>query len=203
MNHSEGEDAEMPGIFFAIVGASGVGKDTVLDNARERLKLSGDFYFPQRFITRPADAGGEDHQSISNSEFVQRVRDDRFSLWWAAHELHYALPEDVFDALRNGQHVVANISRKMVQETSLKFNRVEVIEITADAEKIKQRLMKRGRENEAEIMVRQLREIALDWSDGFIVHSISNDGSISEAVDKFIQLLLRLSDQSAQQTQMA
>lgn len=203
MIFSQGEDAEMPGIFFAIVGASGVGKDTILDNARERLKLAGDFYFPQRLITRPADAGGEDHQSISNSEFVQRVRDDKFSLWWAAHELHYALPEDVFAALRNGQNVVANISRKMVQETSSKFNRVEVIEITADPEKIKQRLMKRGRENEAEIMVRQLREIALDWSDGFTVNSIDNDGPISETVDKFIQLLLSLSDQGAQQTQMA
>ncbi len=203
MNDSEGEDSQMPGIFFAIVGPSGVGKDTVLDNAKERLKLAREFYFPQRLITRPADAGGEDHQSISNSEFVQRVRDDKFSLWWAAHELHYALSEDVFTALGNGQNVVANISRKMVQEASVTFNRVEVIEITADDEKIKQRLMKRGRENEAEIMVRQLREIALDWSDGFIVNSIDNDGPISETVDKFIKLLLSLSDQSAQQTQTA
>ena len=193
----------MPGIFFAVVGASGVGKDTVLDNARERLKHEGHFYFPQRLITRDTDAGGEDHLSISNAEFVQRIRDDKFSLWWSAHELHYALPEDVFDALRKGQNIVANISRKMVQEAANKFNRVEIIEITADPEKIKRRLMQRGRENEAEIMVRQLRELTLDWFDGFNVNSISNDGPIGEAVDKFIQLLLSLSDQSAQQTQTA
>lgn len=203
MNPCEGEDAEMPGIFFAVVGASGVGKDTILDHARERLRQEKHFYFPQRLITRPADAGGEEHHSISNVEFVQKVRDDRFSLWWVAHELHYALPEDVYDALRNGQNVVANISRKMVQEAANKFNRIEVIEITAGPEKIKQRLMKRGRENEAEIMVRQLREVTLDWCDGFTVNSIDNNGPVSEAVDKFIQLLLVLSDQNAQQTRTA
>ena len=32
---------------------------------------------------------------------VQAVREDRFSLWWMAHELHYALPDTVFDKLRN------------------------------------------------------------------------------------------------------
>ena len=193
----------MPGIFFAVVGASGVGKDTVLENAKDRLKHERNFYFPQRLITRPADAGGEDHQNISNAEFVQRARDDKFSLWWSAHELHYALPDDVFDALRIGHNVVANISRNTVQEAANKFNKIEVIEITASSEKINQRLMSRGRENEAEIMVRQLREIALDWSGDLNVNSISNNGSISEAVDKFIQTLLNLADQTAPQTQTA
>ena len=193
----------MPGIFFAIVGASGVGKDTILENAKDRLKHEGHFYFPQRLITRPADAGGEDHQNISNAEFVQRVRDDKFSLWWSAHELHYALPDDVFDTLRMGRNVVANISRNMVQEAANKFNKIEIIEITANSEKINQRLMSRGRENEAEIMVRRLREITLEWSAGLNVHSISNNGPISETVDKFIQTLLNLADQTDPQTQTA
>lgn len=193
----------MPGIFFAVVGASGVGKDTVLENAKDRLKHERGFYFPQRLITRPTNAGGEDHKGVSNTEFVQRVRDDKFSLWWSAHELHYALPDDVFDALRMGQNVVANISRNMVQEAANKFNKIEIIQVTASSEKINQRLMSRGRENEAEIMVRRLREITLDWSGDLNVHSISNNGPISEAVDKFIQTLLNLSDQTAPQIQTA
>ncbi|MEL7428594.1 MAG: hypothetical protein AAFN43_01215, partial [Pseudomonadota bacterium] len=72
----------MAGIFFAVVGPSGAGKDTILEAARPRLLSSGDFYFPTRFITRPADAGGENHKSISNVDFVKAVREDRFSLWW-------------------------------------------------------------------------------------------------------------------------
>jgi len=199
----EGEDAEMPGIFFAIVGASGVGKDTIIDGAKAKLKHAEQYYFPQRFITRPLDAGGEDHHEISNAQFVQRVRDDKFSLWWSAHELHYGLPDDVYNALRFGRHVVANISRRMVSDAIRRFNRVEVIELTAQPETIKQRLMLRARENEAEIMVRQLREVSNDWDAGVRVTRISNDATPAEAVDKFVATLLSLTDESAQEAQMA
>ena len=102
----------MAGIFFAVVGASGVGKDSVLSAVRPRLETTNRYFFPQRIITRPEDAGGEEHLSMSNSDFVQAVRDDRFSLWWMAHELHYALPDTVFDKLRRNVHVIANISRR-------------------------------------------------------------------------------------------
>lgn len=193
----------MPGIFFAIVGASGVGKDSILAAAKPRLESCGDFYFPTRFITRPADAGGEEHLSISNADFVQSVREDRFSLWWMAHETHYALPDDVFEKLRFNTHVIANISRRSVKETIQKFNTVEIIEITASPDTIKKRLMMRGRENEAEIMVRQLREIESDWSGNLAANSVSNDGQLAEAVDRFISIVLELSNRNAQQARMA
>lgn len=193
----------MPGIFFAVVGASGVGKDAILTSARPRLEATNQFYFPTRSITRPADAGGEEHNSISSSEFVQSVREDRFSLWWMAHELHYALPDTVYEKLRFNTHVVANISRRTVSETTQKFNRVEAIEIVANPETISKRLLTRGRETEAEIMVRQLREVEQDWSGNARVTKISNDGALGEAVDNFISAVLNLSDQSVQQAQTA
>ncbi len=193
----------MAGIFFAIVGASGVGKDTLLDGAKARLEHTGQFYFPTRLITRPEDAGGEEHQSISSAEYVQMVRDDKFSLWWSAHEMHYALPDTVYDKLRFNNHVVANISRRMVDEAVDKFNQVEVIEITASPETIRKRLLSRGRESEAEIMVRQLREITPNWAAKAHVTSITNDGSVSEAVDRLIQTLISLVDKSARQAQTA
>jgi len=196
-------DAKMSGIFFAIVGASGVGKDTVLNGARAKLEDTGQYYFPTRLITRPADDGGEEHNSISNVEFVQRVRDDKFSLWWSAHELHYALPDDVYQKLRQGIHVVANISRKSVQEAANRFSRVEVIEFTANQQTITKRLMARGRESEAEIMVRLLREISPNWSQNMHVTSIANDGELSEAVNHFIEAVISLSSQSVRQVQKA
>lgn len=188
----------MHGVFFAVVGASGVGKDSILEAAKPRLEASGAFYFPTRFITRPTDAGGEEHQSISSAEFVQAVRDDRFSLWWLAHDLHYGLPDDVFEKLRFKTNVVANISRRMVKETVNKFNRVEVIEIAASPETIRKRLMQRGRESEAEIMVRQLREIIPDWAGDLNVTTIHNEGPLATAVDEFVTAILRLSSQNGE-----
>lgn len=193
----------MTGIFFAVVGASGVGKDAILSAARPRLEPIGNYYFPTRYITRPTDAGAEEHNSISSSDFVQAVRNDRFSLWWMAHELHYALPDTVFEKLRFNEHVIANISRRKVGETLQKFNRVEVIEITAQPETIRKRLLLRNRETEAEIMVRQLREIEADWSTGVRVTRISNDGLLERATEQFISAVLRLSDRTAPRTQTA
>ena len=59
-----------PGTFFLIVGPSGVGKDTLLDGARERLLGNRWFLFPQRIITRSADAGGEDHIPATSEDFI-------------------------------------------------------------------------------------------------------------------------------------
>lgn len=182
----------MAGTFIAVVGVSGAGKDTVLNSARPRLEADGEFYFPTRYITRLPDDTSEEHFSISNTEFVQRVRDDKFSLWWSAHDFHYALPDDVFDQLRLGRTVVANISRRSVAEAYEKFANLEVIEITATQETCRKRLMSRARENEGEIMVRQLREIAPDWHKGLNVHLINNEASLSEAVDKFLHIALSL-----------
>jgi phosphonate metabolism protein PhnN/1,5-bisphosphokinase (PRPP-forming) len=191
------------GIFFAVVGASGVGKDAILSTVKPKLEAAGNYHFPTRLITRPADAGGEHHQNISSSDFVQAVREDRFSLWWMAHEMHYALPDTVFEKLRFGTHVIANISRRSVGEAIRKFNRVEVIEITAKPEMIKNRLVMRGRESEAEIMVRQLREVEPNWSGSALITTIENNDSLADAADQFIVAVLNRSSQNAERAQTA
>ena len=49
------------GNLIVVVGPSGVGKDSLLSGARERLAR---VHFMQRVITRAADAGGEQHLSL-------------------------------------------------------------------------------------------------------------------------------------------
>ncbi|MEL7430660.1 MAG: hypothetical protein AAFN43_11760, partial [Pseudomonadota bacterium] len=123
--------------------------------------------------------------------------------WWMAHGLHYALPDTVYQRLRVNEHVIANISRRSVDEAVQKFNRVEVMEITAGPETLRNRLLLRERESEAEIMVRQLREIDNGWSGGARVTTISNDGQLGEAVETFIAKVLSLTDRSVREAQRA
>ncbi len=62
----------MTGTLFLIVGPSGAGKDTLLDGTRESLKGDNSFVFAKRVITRPASAGGEEHDAVDVEEFERR-----------------------------------------------------------------------------------------------------------------------------------
>ncbi len=51
-----------------LMGASGSGKDSLLDALRQHLPT--DVAVAHRYITRPADAGAENHIALSETEFL-------------------------------------------------------------------------------------------------------------------------------------
>jgi len=178
----------MTGIFIAVVGRSGVGKDSILEGAKTRLDASK-FYFPQRFITRPAEAGGENHIFLTPEDFRLRRKESGFALHWEAHGLCYGLGEDVTGKVEQGLHVIANISRTKISEASLKFNFLRIIEITASPESIADRLSNRDRETEIQQQSRRRRQLKADWSEGLPVTRVNNDGLLSVAIDKFVAVV--------------
>src|ERR1700710_2610294 len=93
-----------------VVGPSGAGKDTLLGIARAALAHNPKIRFVRRVITRPDDAGGEDHEAISETDSAARS----FALQWQAHDLHYGIPADITDDLAQGHAVVANVSRGVI-----------------------------------------------------------------------------------------
>ena len=52
------------GSFVVVVGASGVGKDTLIEGAMKILAPTGRYVQARRTITRPAGPG-EDHEPVS------------------------------------------------------------------------------------------------------------------------------------------
>ena len=48
-----------------VMGPSGAGKDSVLDRARTMLSVEAPVAFAHRYITRPADIGGENHVALT------------------------------------------------------------------------------------------------------------------------------------------
>src|SRR5215471_618461 len=75
------------GTLFFIVGASGVGKDTLVAEAMRLLQGTHRYMQVRRAITRPA-GNGEDHEPVGDAEFDARLSKGAFLHSWAAHGLH-------------------------------------------------------------------------------------------------------------------
>lgn len=145
------------GLFVAVVGPSGAGKDTMLDFARAAFAEDPNVIFAQRFITRPADAGGEHHTAVTGEEFDGAVSAGKIALWWEAHGLKYGIPAEMKQAVAEGKCVVANLSRAALDDAAEVFGQLHVLHVTAPADVIAARLAGRGRESASDIVARRKR----------------------------------------------
>ncbi len=165
-----------------VVGPSGAGKDTLLMAARAALTDDPRMRFVRRTITRPAEAGGEDHEAVTEAEFAARSH----ALRWQAHGLQYGIPADIAADLDGGVTVVANVSRQVIAEAAGRFP-VRVIEVTAPPEVLAARLAARGREDAEDVARRLTRSVSIPA--GVPVLRVVNDGTLEEGVAKFLAAL--------------
>lgn len=172
----------MLGMLVLVVGPSGAGKDTLLEEARRRLAGDRRVRFVRRVITRPADAGGEDHEAVTEAAFARRD----YALQWQAHGLRYGIPVDIADDLARGVTVVASVSRGVIADAAARFP-VRVLEVTAPPELLAARLAARGREDADGVAARLARSVELP--EGIEVLRVVNDGTIAEGAARFLAAL--------------
>jgi len=173
-----------------VVGPSGAGKDTLLGLARTALAATPRIRFVRRVITRPADAGGEDHEAVTEAEFWQRD----YALQWQAHGLLYGISIDVAEDLARRRVVVANVSRGVIASAAARFP-VRVIVVTAPPTMLADRLSSRGRETDADIASRLARDVALPA--GVPVDTLVNDGTPERGAATLIALLREIADRGS------
>jgi ribose 1,5-bisphosphokinase len=175
------------GVFVAVVGPSGAGKDTLIGYARESFAGEAGVEFVRRVITRPSDAASEDHDTLADAAFDEAEQSGAFAVSWAAHGLRYGLPENVDAVIANGHVAVANLSRGAIPLVTARYANVVVAEITASPEILAQRLSARGRESRGEVLARLARSAELDGVPGAV--RIDNSGEREEAGERFVALL--------------
>jgi ribose 1,5-bisphosphokinase len=185
-----GKPTTRRGTLALVVGPSGVGKDSIIAGAAEHFRDDPRVVFARRLITRPAEAGGEDHTALSATEFAEWRGSGRVMLHWHAHGLDYGLPQALAAELEAGRCVVANVSRTVMAKARDRFAPVAVIAITASPETLAARLAGRGRESATDIASRLKRAAALSLDQADFI--IDNDGSLDAAVERFAELLQRM-----------
>jgi len=178
------------GLFMFVVGPSGAGKDSLIDGARAVLDPNH-YCFARRTITRPAEAVGEDHEACSTEEFNARVAAGQFLASWHAHGLSYGLPVSLLDNIFAGQHVIANGSRNLVAELAAKIPSFVLIEITASAGILAQRLAARGRESQEDIAKRLNRHVT-PYPEGVTVVKVLNDQTLELGIARFLEAIKAL-----------
>ncbi|MEH6531138.1 MAG: ribose 1,5-bisphosphokinase, partial [Photobacterium frigidiphilum] len=141
---------------FYVIGASGAGKDSVIDAVRQAWP--SDILVAHRYITRAACAGGENHIALTEAEFVYRRHHDLFAMHWQANGLHYGVGLEVDLWLANGCDVMVNGSREFLPQALAQYGNLLIpVVIDVALPVLEQRLRTRGRETETEIQQRLIR----------------------------------------------
>ena len=179
----------MKGRLIYIVGPSGAGKDSVIGYARERLPAGSKVVFARRTITRHGDAGGEDHVGVTGEQFESMLSSGAFAMHWRANGLAYGIGREILDWLEAERTVVVSGSRGHLPEALDGFPGLAVVQITANPETLKARLMQRGREHAGEIEARLARAADLGLLLGARAATVTNDGDLAQAGGRLLELL--------------
>lgn len=167
------------GPVIAVVGPSGVGKDSLMEAL---IATDPNLHLMRRVITRAPEAGGEEYDAVSETEFVDLVAANHFALHWPAHGLRYGIPRQIEDLRQNGQGVLVNLSRAVLFEAQEIFGDFIVLSVTARPEVLAVRLTKRGREGAAEVQ-RRLARAQQPLPGGLRrLYQVDNSAALADAV---------------------
>ena len=132
---------------FLIIGNSGAGKDTIIEEVLRRFPSHyRKLQVPKRVITRQS-SDTEKFESVDTETFYKLRESGEFILEWESYENFYGIRREVLDWIDAGHPVLLNISRNVVQTAREKFPDVRVIFIRVPLDVTADRIIERGRES--------------------------------------------------------
>lgn len=179
------------GTLFYLVGASGSGKDSLLEGCRRHLPAQLRCCIAHRYITRAAGAGGENHIHLSEAEFHLREELGLFAMHWYSHGYHYGIGNEIDAWLDSGANVLINGSREYLPKAMAMYDELVPVLIDVNPDKLRQRLLNRGRENPEEIECRLARHARMVAQMPDCTLHVSNDGKLEEGVQALLNLVMK------------
>lgn len=173
-----------------VIGPSGAGKDSVLDGLRRSWPAREPAHWARRTITRPAQAGSEQHEAVTTDSFEQLRLAQAFAMHWGANGLHYGIRHTEIEPARSGHCVFVNGSRAWLPQLLLHWPQATVVHIGAAHDVLVQRLASRGRESADAIAARLARQVPLKLPEASI--RIENNGRLEDTVATLLNALQKL-----------
>ncbi len=166
-----------------IVGASGVGKDTLLRNIKNKIKVN----LVKRYITRLPDKN-ETNYFLQEEAFKILEKNNFFISTWNAHNYFYGIAKNSITEELN----IISISRAKIKDFEKQYKKVYTINITLNKNDLKQRLEKRDRETKEEIEKRLNRSYEKIEAKNLI--EFENNKNLTESVEEFLKLLKQINE---------
>jgi len=173
---------------FYVIGASGAGKDTLMNYARQTINGTCAVIFAHRYITRLPDNGNENHIYLTPEEFRLRRDAGFFALHWESHGKYYGVGAELNNWLKEGFNVVVNGSREYLPMAREIYPEIVVVLIEASPETVALRLASRGRESADEIESRISRTQQINTDLGNCI-KIQNNHTVESAGDRLIRVI--------------
>ena len=184
---------------FYLVGASGAGKDTMLNAYKQQaISQKEKIIIAHRYITRTHTEAtqGENFISLSNEEFIFRKNNQLFALNWQANNCCYGVGVEIDTWLKNGLSIIVNGSRSYLLEAQKKYpENLVTIMVDVSESILRQRLLKRQRESLEEIDARIHRHRQLK-NTCKVDEEITNSTSVSDAVDNLSNIIKKYHSKS-------
>ncbi len=178
--------AEQPGTLFYLMGASGSGKDSIIQATKSQLTGDVRAFFVQRYITRPSQGCAESHIELTPVAFKERDQQGEFLFSWQAHGYYYGISKDVLTQLEQGWNVVMNGSRAYYEEAKERLPALQAVVVQVSPDTLEKRLHHRNREGKVEISRRLARAIEFEAHLPEGVLRIDNNGPLDIAVTQLM-----------------
>jgi ribose 1,5-bisphosphokinase len=175
------------GTLFYIIGASGVGKDSIINELKNRLTYKDGFIFTKRFITRANSESTEKHIAISKADFNYRLAHQLFALNWEANGNAYGIGIEIEYWTANGYDIIVNGSREYLEIAKTKYSNLKSILIDAEKSVIYERLI--GRKRESIHMIEKRMERNYQFKNMHFDLIINNDSTIEASTNKLLKYI--------------
>lgn len=175
------------GRLFFFVGASGVGKDTLLRWLEQHSNASGSIVFARRTITRSVHPS-EVHEAVDTATFWRQAAAGEFAMMWQANDLCYGIRRGIESDLKAGRDVVVNGSREYIPQLKQMYPDARIIWVEAGSDVIRQRVEARQRESGAALLRRmdRIAQFTPPHSDDVI--RIDNSGPLEAAGARLLEV---------------
>ena len=185
-------DHQRQPLLIVISGASGVGKDTIIQRMQER-RLP--FHFVVTATTRPARPGevhGRDYFFISNDEFAEMIEKNELLEYAIVYNDYKGIPkQQVRDALATGHDVIMRLDVQGAAKIhSLAPGAVLIFITAASEEEMVVRLRARKTETPEGLRLRiATARKELQRMHEFDYRVINRDMALDDTVDKIIAII--------------